>query len=176
MAWGGLKSYIKDKDSFDRKAEFTFKTSKNGYETSVKSTFGGSATMVYYFIFLTCIIVKTKELFAGHEDADHQVTTSHLDDSEPIDLYALGYNFAVPSIEAKKGRITAEQVEWKSFRGDAYEQITEIPMVSCKELMSDPENINDSYINNKAFNPYDQTLRTPTEFLCPNTTSLLVHG
>lgn len=120
--------------------------------------------------------MKTKDLFAGHDEATHQVTTAYLNDSKPIDLYALGYVFAVEKLDPKMGRVTASQVEWKSFRGDSWLERTNIPMVDCRDLLPSLHDLREGYINNKEFNPYDQTYRDPIEFICPNTTSLLIQG
>ena len=43
-------------------------------------------------------------------------------------------------------------------------------MVACDTLLQD------GYINNESFNPYDREYRYPVEFLCPDTTSLIVQG
>ncbi len=98
---------VKRFDHFDRKAEFTFKTGKDEYETSVKTSFGGTISLFYFAIMLAVVGTKTKELFAGHDEAQHQVTTKFLGDEEPIDLYKLGYMFAIEKVDIRKGRITA---------------------------------------------------------------------
>ena len=105
-----LSKLVTKIDAFDRKAEFTFKTGKDEYATSIKTGFGGSVSLFYFAIMVAITIVKTKELLAGHDEAHHQVTTAFLDDTEPIDLYELNYMFAVEKPDPKKGRIAANQV------------------------------------------------------------------
>ena len=83
-------------------------------------------------MFLACFLAKTTELFVGHANVQHQVTTAFLDDSTPIDLAELGYMFALNALDPKLGRYEAKQV----ING----LNTTIPMVDCKTLLPDPVN------------------------------------
>ena len=69
---GGFASSLKEYDSFGTKAEFTYKKSHEkgaGYDTSVKTKFGATSTLIYYAMFLAVIVVKTIDLFDGHDSA-----------------------------------------------------------------------------------------------------------
>ena len=76
-----LIRHIKSYDSFGTKAEFTYKQS-GGDEvaTTVKTKFGAFITLIYWTLFMSTVISKTIELFAGHDGAQYQVTTAFLDD------------------------------------------------------------------------------------------------
>ena len=143
-----LISQIKRFDSFGTKAEFTYKQNVEGNEvaTTVKTKFGACITLIYASMFLITVYIKTIELVAGHGDAQHQVTTAFLDDSTPIDLVELGYMFALSAIDPKLGRYKAKQ--WIN------NESTDIPMVDCKSLLPDPNDITEGHIGNSSFNPY----------------------
>ena len=148
----------------------------------MKTKFGSSFTLIYYLLFFACFLAKTKALFAGHDNAQIQVSTAFLDDSTPIDLAELGYMFALNALDPTLGRYEAKQV----ING----LNTTIPMVDCKTLLDDPLNTTAGYIRNTNFNPYHTNVRERTEriedgarslradegFVCPNTTSLLIQG
>ena len=64
--------FLKQYDRFGKKADFTYKTTtRDGveYDSSVKTKFGATITLIYYALFLATVVVKTNELFNGEEDA-----------------------------------------------------------------------------------------------------------
>ena len=87
--------------------QFTFKPedSRKTYDTEYKTNIGGFASLFCYIILLICFISKSRELLAGHHEANHMMTNTLLDKEEPIDLYDLGYMFALSQIDPKLGRI-----------------------------------------------------------------------
>ena len=69
---GSFTSSLKEYDSFGTKAEFTYKKSFEdgaGYDTAVKTKLGAATTLIYYAMFLAVIVVKTIDLFDGHDNA-----------------------------------------------------------------------------------------------------------
>ena len=109
------------------------------------------------------------------------MTHSPIDEKTVIDLYELKYMFAVETIDPRRGRIEVKQVIWDySMRGEAEKTYEEIQMVDCKELLPEPGywrvNPRVGHINNEVFNPYRGNFRHATEFMCPNTTSLILQG
>ena len=85
-------------------------------------------------------------------------------------MYGLGYMFAIEKPDPKQGRIKAAQIQYTIIRGESIKETTEIPMVDCNVLLQD------GFINNRNFNPYDTTYRKPAEFICPDTRSLVLQG
>ena len=51
------------------------------------------------------MVLKTKELLLGHEEAAHYMTETVADYTEAIDLVDLQFTFALPLIDPSKGRI-----------------------------------------------------------------------
>ena len=100
------------------------------------------------------------------------MTNLPLASDQVIDVYELNYMFAVQKIDPRLGRITAAQVDYAAA---GIKHKTEIPMVDCRELIMSSDH-QDDYIHNRVFNPYMAEFRFPTEYLCPNVTSLLVQG
>ena len=170
----GLKKFLRDQDLFASNVKFTFRqlNTSQEYDTTYKTTLGGALSLLCYFIFTVCISVKTKELVDGHGDAQHQMTTTFLDQNVPIDLYKLNYMFALHKIDPRLGRIEVRQVDHKS-QGKVS---TEIPMVDCRELLPDPDDAELGYLNNPMFNPYRTTFRYEPDFVCPKTDSLVLQG
>ena len=62
--------FLKQHDQFGTKAEFTYKSqTREGvrYDTAVKTTLGAFTTIIFHALFMSAVIVKTNELFNGHE-------------------------------------------------------------------------------------------------------------
>ena len=95
-----------------------------------------------------------------------------IDVEQPIDLYKLGYMFALHKIDPKIGRIKASQTTW---HWDGEKTKIDIPMVDCTNLLSDAGNPTAGTIN-EHFNPYTTTFRYKAEFVCPQTEKLIVQG
>ncbi len=140
-------------DAFGSKAEFTYTSSGGDVGTTVKTKFGSSFTLIYYVLFFACFLAKTKALFAGHDNAQIQVTTAFLDDSTPIDLAELGYMFAHNALDPKLG-MTAGHMRNTNFN-PYHTNVRE-----RTERKEDGARI----------------LRADEGFVCPDTTSLLIQG
>ena len=77
------------------------------------------------------MVLKTQELLGGHEEAAHYMTDTVSQGDEPIDLRALGFDFALNQIDPRIGRVEVEQVRWRI--GEP-KQSTPIEMVDCETL------------------------------------------
>ena len=96
-------SMLKQFDAFGQSVGFTFKQS-----TLFKTRIGGVTTIICAIIFLCMFAIKTLELLGRTEPflfmLDGEAT------EEPIDLYGLGYMFAIEKPNPLEATIVAEQV------------------------------------------------------------------
>ena len=74
-------------------------------------------------------IVRTKKFFSK-EDEFFSMTTMALQKSE-IDLWELGFVFAVQNVPEEIGRVKVEYIEWD---WEAGRTITEIKMEDCSKF------------------------------------------
>ena len=160
---------IKDKknlapiDIFGPEVALTFQGQRQ-----YKSNFGGVASLICYCTVFFIMVLKTKELLLGHEEAAHYMTETVADDTEAIDLVDLQFTFALNQIDLSKGRISVKQVIWDA---DAEEGRTKtpIPMIDCNDtpLAEELEQLSTEALRKNRFH-------SKATFLCPNSTELLI--
>ena len=142
-----------------------------------KSNFGGVASLICMCTVFFIMVLKTKELLLGHEEAAHYMTETAADDSEPINLADLEFTFAVNQIDPRLGRVSVNQINWSLGASVAWQkkEKTPIQMIDCNESTQLNENQE----------MYDQlsteALRkgrffNQATFLCPNSTDLVIQG
>ena len=114
-------------DAYGSPVELTFQN-KSKYQTSL----GATITLLLYFALLSFVGQRTMKLISAN-DPFFSMTRQANDASQgPIDLWALGFMFAVENIDPRYGRITVTYHQWNRANSIA----TEIPikMVDCQEL------------------------------------------
>lgn len=136
------------------------------------------ASFIAYFTVFFIMVLKTKELLLGHEEAAHYMTETVADYSRPIDLVDLQFTFALPQIDPSKGRIRVQQVKWplsNSKFGESGELRTKTPieMIDCNILLKDNQEMYDQLSTDALKTGRYFSGKT---FLCPNSTELVIQG
>ena len=128
-----LKSNIcngfKSLDIFGESVQFTFQ--KN---TRFKTWIGSSVSCLMFLFFITFLVIRTNKL-ASREDPFFSMTLQF--ENEIIDLWKLDFMFAIESIDARVGRIKAQQVSWVFSEDEIHKNKTEIQLIDCREYLKD---------------------------------------
>ena len=94
-------------DAYGSPVELTFQN-KSKYQTSL----GATITLLLYFALLSFVGQRTMKLISA-SDPFFSMTRQANDDSQgPIDLWALGFMFAVEKIDPRYGRIAVNHRQW----------------------------------------------------------------
>lgn len=106
-------------------------------------------------LMLAFLVMQTSKLISK-DDPFFSMTTVVLD-WQQIDLWSLGFMFAIEDIDPRVGRINVKQTSWTQ---DAGKVETFVKMVPC----TDP-----NYVSNNAAFKLDNLLRgrKDSKFLCP---------
>ena len=70
MRTNALTFWLKERDIFTQKVEFTLQDKKDKLNTAYKSYCGAFSTVFVYLIMLTVVVIKLDELFAGYSSAN----------------------------------------------------------------------------------------------------------
>ena len=108
------------------------------------------------------LMLRTMKLI---DDQDPFFSSTIIQSDEKIDLWELGYTFAIENIDPSLGTVYAEHVTWGTNEDRNQRVATPITLVDCKELLPGGayENQNTSTID------YANILkgRRQSSFLCP---------
>lgn len=136
--------------------------------------------MILLIAFLT---VRTGKL-VSKTDPFFSMMTMAKDETEPIDLGAMNFIFAIEDIDPRAGRVVVKHTAWgpgknkQEANGKLYvdSNRTTIEMVDCASLSEDPK-YDDFHIATKLLLDSIALTRKGTKFLCPvNLESLVVRG
>ena len=145
-------------DIYGQNVEFTFQK-----QAKFKTCAGKFFTLITVIILMTFGVIRLLKLVVNNDPLVSMVEMDSMDTE--VDLFDLGYMFAIQAPDPKAGRIIANQVAWG--RGKSKKR-TKIDLVDCNELL--PGGKHEGKSNNKFFNIENlATLgRTnTTTFLCP---------
>ena len=97
---------------------------------------------------LSFMLVRTSKLISAEDPFFSMTTQVREDTTNPIDLWKLGFMFAVEQVEPRIGRI---EVNYQSWSKDSHviDQSTPVKMVPCSQLA--PGEPYEHKLNNKAF-------------------------
>ena len=131
---------LKSVDVYGKPVGFTFKD-KSKYQT----TLGAGITIVCAAMMLSFLIVCTNKLISAEDPFFSMTTRAREDASIPIDVWALGFMFAVQDIDPRFGRVQVLNHSWNYEEAD-HDITTPIQMVPCTEL--DPGEAYEHHLNN----------------------------
>ena len=162
---------------FGESVQLTF-NKKRSYQTWV----GTCVTFLIAILFISFLGVRTNKLVSA-TDPFFSMMTMAKEESEPIDLWARNYMFAIEDIDPRAGYIYADHTAWGPGKDKAkttklYEDkdINVLEMVDCLSLLEDPEYEN-FHISTKLLIQSIQNTRRNKRFLCPvNIETLVVRG
>ena len=118
-------NWLKNFDSFAKTVQFTFK-GRSKYSTKV----GGVVSLICYALFSTVFLMKTIALI-GKFDPDLFMIESE-SNYAGLDLYELGFMFAIEKFDKRIGRIETTLDKWEI---DGSWSSSEIDMVDCTTLI-----------------------------------------
>jgi len=95
-------SLFKSLDLFGEKINLTFKQEKD-----FKTTFGAIISLICSIALIAFLVVQTQKLISKEDPFFSMTTSSKVTDT--IDLWELGFIFAIENIDPKVGRIEAVQ-------------------------------------------------------------------
>ena len=99
-------SELKTFDIFGESVKLTFKK-KDTYQTWI----GTCVTFLIAILFISFLCVRTNKLVSA-TDPFFSMMTMAKEESEPIDLWAMNYIFAIEDIDPRAGSINVDSNAW----------------------------------------------------------------
>ncbi len=152
---------------FGESVQLTY-NKKRTYQTWI----GTCVTFLIAMLFISFLGVRTNKLVSA-TDPFFSMMTMAKEESEPIDLWARNYMFAIEDIDPRAGYIYADHIAWGPGKDKAktvklYEDkdINKIEMVDCLSLLEDPD-YESFHISTKLLIETVKNTKAGEDYLCP---------